>query len=211
MLVLDLFAGSKSVERTLSKNKYNVISLDNVDKYKPDIVVDILKWKYKEVDYVPDFIWASPPCNTFTYLNPRHGREAISGKAVEPQAKLGDRLLFRTFQIIRHFHKKNPYLLFVIENPRAMMRKNNTLKKIDRRTVLYCNYGDNVRKPTDLFTNATFLKLNEYNKCPDGKKIIGVVQRCSSFERSKVPKKLIKSIFTQFERNYKKSKSHTIP
>ncbi len=211
MLVLDLFSGSKSVERTLSKNKYNVIGLDNVEKYKPDILVDILKWKYKDVDYVPDFIWASPPCNTFSYLNRYHGRDGLSGKAIEPQAKLGDRLLFKTFQIIRHFHKKNPYLLFIIENPRAMMRKNSTIKKINRRTVLYCNYGENIRKPTDLFTNANFLELNEYNKCPSGKKIVPMLSLCGTFRRSKVPTKLIKSIFNQFESHYKKSKSSTIP
>ena len=210
MIVLDLFSGSKSVKRALNKNKYKVISLDNIEKYNPDIITDILKWDYKKVNFIPDFIWASPPCNTFTYLNPRAGRDRFTGKANEPQAKHGDKLLNRTFKIIRYFHKKNPYLLFIIENPRAMMRKNHTLKKINRHTVLYCNYGLDVRKPTDLFTNANFLNLNEFNKCPSNKKIVGVITKCSTFERSKVPKKLIKDIIKQFENYYKTKKTKTI-
>ena len=200
MIVLDLFSGSKSVRRALNEEQFEVISLDNVEKYKPDIVIDILKWKYKEVSFVPDFIWASPPCNTFTYVNPKHGRNAFTGKAISPKAKHGDRLLRRTLAIIRYFQKLNPKLLFIIENPRQMMRKSTMLqnKKIDRKTVLYCNYGADVRKSTDLFTNAFFLKLNESNKCPVGKTLRTIRSMSGSYNRSKVPLELIRSIFEQF-------------
>lgn len=210
MLVLDLFSGSKSIENTLSKKKYNVISLDIIKEYKPDIITDILKWKYKKLDIIPDFIWASPPCNTFTYISTKTGRVFLTGIAKSKKAKKGDKILYKTLEIIRYFHKKNPYLLFIIENPRAMMRKNPIMKKLPKRTVMYCNYGHDSKKPTDLFTNATFLKLNEFNKCPKGMELIPIHKKKNAYIRGKVPHKLIKTIFNQFESNYQKRKSLTV-
>jgi adenine-specific DNA methylase len=42
--VLELFAGTGSVGKVAKRKGWNVISNDNVKKFKPDILEDILKW-----------------------------------------------------------------------------------------------------------------------------------------------------------------------
>lgn len=40
---------------------------------------------------------------------------------------------------------------FIIENPRAKLRKLTCMQDFERRTVTYCQYGENRMKPTDLW------------------------------------------------------------
>lgn len=40
---------------------------------------------------------------------------------------------------------------FVIENPRAKLRKLPVVADLERRTVTYCQYGEERMKPTDLW------------------------------------------------------------
>ena len=73
MNLLELFKGTGSISKVAEKMGFNIVSLDIEEKYKPDILTDILKWDYKKFYYdtgfIPDFIWASPPCNTYSTLN----------------------------------------------------------------------------------------------------------------------------------------------
>ena len=66
MKVLELFSGTGSVGRVAKDFGYAVTSLDLKGA---DINTDILKREYQmyEPGYF-DIIWASPPCNTFSYL-----------------------------------------------------------------------------------------------------------------------------------------------
>lgn len=152
-LVLELFSGTGSWGKVFRKKGMDVLSVDIMEKFHPDIVADVLDLDYKNLP-VPDLITASPPCNSFSRL-------AVSAKTrdwwtlrpLKPQAELGEKLAYKTLEIIKYFLKKNPHLLFVIENPKAMLRRMPVYNKLPRESTQYCLYRFRYRKPTDFFHN----------------------------------------------------------
>lgn len=127
-----------------------------------------------------DVVFASPPCESFSTGSFRHHWAAsatcercgesvwrVSGERWEHEATdhkplprkpyrftpksarggLGLRLLEETVYLIRDYQPR----VFIIENPRAMMRNMAVLDAFERRTVTFCQYGDTVMKPTDLW------------------------------------------------------------
>jgi site-specific DNA-cytosine methylase len=135
MLFLELFSRTQSASKVAAKRKYRTITVDNDARYNPTIVADILRLDYKKLE-TPDFIWASPPCNSFSNLALSQrppSRDKDTFKALTETGRLGDRLLARTLKIIRYFERKNPKLKWVIENPHAMMRKQPSMKNFDFR------------------------------------------------------------------------------
>lgn len=62
-------------------------------------------------------------------------------------AKTAKELLDHTWLLISNYAHHKPF--WIIENPRAMMR--NFMPVENRRTVTWCQYGDTVMKPTDLW------------------------------------------------------------
>ena len=62
-------------------------------------------------------------------------------------ARHGIALVERTLEIIRQINPR----YFVIENPRAKLRKLPMMQSLERRTVTYCQYGEKRMKPTDLW------------------------------------------------------------
>lgn len=196
--LLELFKGTGSVGK-VAKKDFNVISLDLDPISTPDIETDILKWNYKkfykDTQFVPNFIWASPPCNTFSPLAyPLKERNTKTAEPLSDRAKLGTQILHKTLEIIKFFQKINPNLLFVIENPKGMMRNDSKIKKLMLNSTYYCLYGDKRQKHTDFFSNFN-LDLKEPSKCKN--KTVGVVNLPLN-ERYKIPPKLIKHIFEQY-------------
>lgn len=198
--LLELFKGTGSVGKVAKKMGWQVISLDFDPYYTPDIETDILEWNYRDFqkkdNYVPDFIWASPPCNTFSTLSYQlKERDTKTGEPKSERAKTGTQILHRTLEIIQFFKKLNPNLKYVIENPRAMMRLDKRLQKEvpNRDTTLYCHYGYNWRKPTDFFNNIpNGLKLepSEINCAGD---VINVA-KVPLDKRYSIPPKLVRAI-----------------
>lgn len=159
--MLELFKGTGSVGKVFKKD-FNIVSMDLEEKYKPDLEMDILEWNYKkwyaETKFKPDFIWASPPCNTYSPLAyPLRERNPETAEPYSDRAKMGTKILYRTLDIIKFFKKINPHLFFVIENPRGMMRKDRRMKKLILNHTLYCLYGDQRRKPTDFFPTSAWI------------------------------------------------------
>ena len=206
MKLLELFKGTGSVSKVAKKLTYEIVSLDFDPIYTPDIETDILDWNYKkfykDTKFVPDFIWASPPCNTFSILAyPLKERNTKTGEPYSDRAKEGNKILYRTLKIIDFFKKINPNLKFVIENPRGMMRLDDTMKKLILNFTHYCLYGDKRIKPTDFFSNMDLkLKNPKEEKCKG--KTVEVV-KVPLNERYKIPSKLILQIFNIFEKEYK--------
>jgi len=158
--LLELFKGTGSVGKVAKRMKMEVMSVDLLAKYEPDITADILEWDYKafhkETGFVPDLLWASPPCNTFSTLAyVFKERNTKNAKPKSAKARQGTAILYRTLEIVEYFQKLNPKLLYVLENPRGMMRLDEKIQKLPHRdTTLYCLYNDVRRKPTDFFNNV---------------------------------------------------------
>lgn len=202
MKMLELFKGTGSAGKAGKKLGFEVISVDFDPIYTPDIETDILDWDYKkfseENNYIPDYIWASPPCNTFSPLAYKFKeRNTKTAKPKSKRARIGTAILYKTLEIINYFLKKNPDLKFAIENPRGMMRKDERMKRLPyMNTTTYCSYGDFKRKATDFWTNYP-IKLKEVNEdCPKKlKPVQGSVLTIE--EKYSIPQKLLLTIIQQ--------------
>jgi hypothetical protein len=200
MNVLELFAGSRSIGKAAEQLNMQVFSTD-IDPFEGiDYVVDILEFDFAKVPFVPDVIWASPPCTSFSVASMwRHWKmEGEKSIPLTDTARLGVKLVKKTLEIIEHYQRINPDLKWYMENPRGKLRKMPFVQHLPiRHTVTYCQYGDFRMKPTDIWTNNMKWKPRAMCKprgachisSPRGSHT-GTQGMSNSFERSKIPDEL---------------------
>lgn len=208
MNVLELHAGSRSIGKVADSLGYNVFSVDWTNYDGIDLVIDIEKLKPSDIPFIPDIIWTSPDCTTYSIAAISHHRNGT--EPVSDYAKKCDAVNFHQIELINYYLKLNPNLKFYIENPRGMMRKMPFVKGIDRVTVWYCKYGDDRAKPTDIFTNNLYSVFNpkgwipkhechngnkncHHESAPRGSKT-GTQGKKDSYNRSKIPEQLAMDI-----------------
>lgn len=193
MKVLELFAGSRSIGKVAEQFGWEVFSVDINDFEGIDYVTDILDFDYNEVPFVPDIIWASPPCTTFSVASIGHHWH----KNYEPKTDkclVGIEIVKATLTIIDHFQRLNPSLTYFVENPRGLLRKMDFMQHLNRQTVTYCQYGDTRMKPTDIWTNSKhwtprpMCKNGDtcHTSAPRGSRT-GTQGLKGNYERSKIP------------------------
>lgn len=163
MRLLELFAGSRSIGKVAEMMGWQVFSVDIHPFDGIDLAKNIAEVKAQDIPFIPDVIWASPPCTTYSIAAISHHRNGVEPKS--EMAKISDDLLARTLELIKAF----PSAKFFIENPRGMMRKMPMLQNYDRVTVWYCKYGDTRAKPTDIWSNhiADIFKLGGWQPRPE--------------------------------------------
>ena len=150
MKVLELFSGSRSIGKVAEELWREVFSIDIVDFPETDYQVDILDLDYSKIPFIPDIIWASPPCTTYSIAACYHHRNKDRTPKTQ-EAEKWDKLVLKTLEIIEYFKPK----YFFIENPRGILRKMPFMESIPRHTVTYCQYWDTRMKPTDIWTNSS--------------------------------------------------------
>ncbi len=210
MNVLELFAGSKSIGKQAQERDHKVFSVDINDFDGIDLVKDIEFLMPEDIPFIPDMIWASPPCTTYSIAAISHHRD--QGKPKSDFAAKSDRLVKNTLNIIKDFG-----CMYYIENPRGYMRKMEFMKGLPRTTVCYCKYGDNRMKPTDIWSNNIRSIFNIYGwepremcfnnnfnchheSAPRGSKT-GTQGLNSNYDRSKIPQELCREIIISTEKS----------
>ena len=200
--LLELFAGSRSIGNIAEKKGINVFSVDWEKFDKIDLVIDIEILNIKDIPFIPDVVWSSPDCTTYSIA-------AVSShriNSIEPKSNYAikcDKVNIHWIKLIKEWLIINPNLIFFIENPRGMLRKMPFMQEFKRHTIWYCTYGDDRAKPTDIWTNSKKWIPREichngnknchHQSAPRGSKT-GTQGKKGSYNRSKIPEKLCEEI-----------------
>jgi site-specific DNA-cytosine methylase len=156
--ILELFAGTRSISKAFEKRGHETYSVEwNRDFENITLYEDINNLTVEKIielcDGVPDIIWASPDCTTYSIAAISHHRaKNIKTGNLDPvsdYAKFCDKTNKHVLNLIRELKPK----YYFIENPRGGLRKMDFMKELPRYTVTYCQYGDTRMKPTDIWTN----------------------------------------------------------
>lgn len=158
MIVLELFAGTRSIGKAFEKRGHKVFSVEWDKSFENiSLYADVGTLTAEQVIALcggrPDIIWASPDCTTYSLAGISHHRrrDLITGNLnpISEYAKFCDKVNSHVMNLIRELNPK----YFFIENPRGGFRKMDFVKGINCYTITYCQYGDKRMKPTDIFTN----------------------------------------------------------
>lgn len=146
MRVLDLFAGLKGWSEPFEERGHEVFSIDIDPRFDVSLHKDMLQVTPADIPWRPDVILASPPCEGFSVLQiGRNWNKDHTPKT--DKARLAVALVEKTIELIDALQPD----YFIIENPRAKLRKLPMMQRFERRTVTYCQYGEHRMKPTDLW------------------------------------------------------------
>jgi hypothetical protein len=171
MILLELFAGTRSISKAFEKRGYKTFSIEwNKDFENIDLYEDINNVSAEDIiklcGGVPDVIWASPDCTTYSVAGISHHRrkdnETGNLEPISDYAKFCDKTNNHVLDLIKEVKPK----LYFIENPRGGLRKMDFMQELPRYTVTYCQYGDKRMKPTDIWTNHP--KPNFKSMCHNG-------------------------------------------
>ena len=204
MKVLELFAGERSIGKSFEKKGHEVYSVEwdksheNIDWYMD--IGQITAQDIIDRFGIPDVIWASPDCTSYSVAAiSKHRRRDSDGNLtpISEYAKFCDEVNKNVMKLIDDLLEINPNLIYFIENPRGGMRKMNFIKDKPRYTVTYCKYGDERMKPTDLWTNHPNPKFKPpckngdpcHTPAPRGSRT-GTQGRKGSVQRSLIPEQL---------------------
>ena len=206
--VLELFAGSRSFTKVAQSPKYEFSTYcTDVENFRNiDQVCNIFDFNLndciKALRGVPDIIWASPPCTTFSVASFGHHWHPERKPKTE-QAKNGIKIIEKTVQLINFIKNLNPNVKYIIENPRGMLRKLDLIP-FERYTVTYCQYGDRRMKPTDIWTNINWIPRKMckngdlcHVSAPRGSRT-GTQGLKNQYERSKVPYQLCNELIEYY-------------
>jgi hypothetical protein len=156
MKILELCCGTANMTKSFRIKGHQVVSVDIDANVNPDIVADLM---HTEILGEYDIIWAAPECKCYCCMTMgKNWKNSLIPRTMS--ACKGSALLVRCLEIIL---EKNPKI-WMIENPRAMMRNHMGRNSIGG-TTTQCQYGKEFQKYTDIFSNK---KLPLLPGCKNG-------------------------------------------
>ena len=200
MKVLELFCGTKSISNAFKERGHEVFTVDWEKSFSPTLCADIGNLTADQIKEmcggVPDVIWASPDCTTFSIAAISHHRTRSADGVLLPKSDYAKRCDEIDKNVIALIAELKPKYWF-IENPRGGMRNLNKY----RHTVTYCQYGDFRMKPTDIWTNHPSPDFKPpckngdpcHERAPRGSKT-GTQGIAGAKDRSRIPKELCEHI-----------------
>ena len=195
MRLLELFSGSGILSETFREFGHKTFTVDINKKYSPDLCIDFDEFLPSMCSFIPDVIWASPPCTTFSVasISTHWMGGACAYVPKTDECNKNRNMVIRLLSLIDIMQPK----YYFIENPMGVLRKLDFMQKLPRKTVTYCQYGDSRMKPTDIWTNAfhwiprPMCKNGDscHESAPRGSKT-GTQGLKDNYERAKLPKEL---------------------
>lgn len=205
-IILELFAGTRSISKAFENHGWETYSIEwnkefeNISLYE-DINNVSTENIIKLCGGVPDVIWASPDCTSYSIAaisyHRKKNKETGNLDPVSEYAKFCDKTNKHVLDLIQELKPK----YYFIENPRGGLRKMDFMKGLYRYTVTYCQYGDKRMKPTDIWTNHPNPQFKPvckngdscHEKAPRGSKT-GTQGLKGAKERSIIPQELCEHI-----------------
>ena len=174
MKLLELFSGQGTISASFKKNGFETYRVDWSDKVEAELHADVTLLTIEQIidlcGGVPDIVWASPQCTTYSIATHRHRtlKEGLTPKT--KTAKYDDQVNVALWQLIDGLLEAGTRYYFV-ENPRGRMRHMDFVKNRPFYTVSYCSYGRKgnakgyedfyINKPTDIWTNHPMPNFKE--------------------------------------------------
>jgi len=156
MRVLDLFSGLAGWSEPWKEAGHEVITLDIEPSFGAHLQMDILEYAGHPMLYMnngrssdfwsPDVILASPPCESFSVMTIGRNWNLDHTPKTE-RAEKAIEWVKATLAVIDILKPR----FWVMENPRAKLRKLDFMQPYERRTLTYCHVGEQIMKPTDLW------------------------------------------------------------
>ncbi len=190
MKIIELFSGTGEFSKIAKEQGHEVFTIDNNPKCNPDLCIDILKLKIKDLPFKPDFIWASPPCTDYSHAK----RTGVS------YIELSNMFVIKTLSLILALNPK----YWIIENPQTgTLKFQYFMSELPFTDVSYCRYGRTFRKQTRLWNNFNFkgktCTCTEKHKdsCGNGRPKY-TENKLTAYEKGAIPKELTLDILQNF-------------
>ena len=207
MVVVEMFAGTRSIGKEFEKRGHKVYSIEwNKDFENIDLYADIGTLTKEDIlnltgGVTPDVIWASPDCTTYSLAAIRYHRRknpiTDEPEPISDYAKFCDKVNSHVIELIKELNPK----FYFIENPRACLKKMLFMKDLPCYYITYCTYGARYMKPTNIWTNHPNpqFKVPCKNGCPNHERAprgskSGVQGLKNSKERAVIPEELCRHI-----------------
>lgn len=164
MKILELFSGMGKISQSFLERGHEIYRIDWSEKVEAELHADISKLTVQDIltlcDGLPDIIWASPQCTTYSIATHRH--RTLSDGAISELAKSDDLTNIHMWKLIDELVSLGTKYYFV-ENPQGRMRHADFVKNRPRFEITYCSYGNKgnakgyedvyIMKKTDIWSN----------------------------------------------------------
>ena len=151
MKTIELFAGTRSFSLVAKRLGHETFTTDYEEIDGQHLVADVRTLTFKDFPYVPDMLWASPPCEGFSVA--AIGRNWTHDH--QPKTDSARLAMELALNAIRLIDELNPKYWF-IENPRGKLRKMPFMEEFLKRQGGYGTLYGTVATETSARNQPTY-------------------------------------------------------